>query len=107
MATILNWPSWTKNELEDLATRIEANDASLQEALTPKDPNDEKDVIVEIRAAAGGDEAALFAGDLYRMYVRWAEHHGYKVELIDESPSEAGGYKEIIFGVRGEDIYKN
>ncbi len=95
-----------KNELEDLATRIEANDASLQEALTPKDPNDEKDVIVEIRAAAGGDEAALFAGDLYRMYVRWAEHHGYKVELIDESPSEAGGYKEIIFGVRGEDIYK-
>jgi len=95
-----------KSELEDLANKIEANDAALQEALTPKDPNDEKGVIVEIRAAAGGDEAALFAGDLYRMYVRWAEHHGYKVELIDESPSEAGGYKEIIFGVRGEDIYK-
>ena len=93
-------------ELEDLAHDIETNDEALHEALTPKDPNDDRDVIVEIRAAAGGDEASLFAADLYRMYVRWCERHRYKVELINESPSEVGGFKEIIFGVRGEDIYK-
>ncbi|HKR82164.1 MAG TPA: peptide chain release factor 1 [Candidatus Saccharimonadales bacterium] len=95
-----------KAELEDVSLAIEKNEAALQEALTPKDPNDDRDVIVEIRAAAGGDEASLFAADLYRMYVRWCERHRYKVELIDESPSEVGGFKEIIFGVRGEDIYK-
>ncbi len=95
-----------KSELGELAGKIEANDSALQEALTPKDPNDEKDVIVEIRGAAGGDEASLFAGDLYRMYARWAEQHRYKLELISESPSEAGGFKEIIFAVRGEDMYK-
>ena len=94
------------SELEALAVAIERNEEQLREALTPKDPNDDRDVIVEIRAAAGGDEASLFAADLYRMYVRWCERHRYKVELIDESPSEVGGYKEIIFGVRGEDIYK-
>lgn len=93
-------------ELTELAPAIEKNQNALQEALTPKDPNDDRDVIVEIRAAAGGDEASLFAADLYRMYVRWCERHRYKVELIDEAPSEVGGYKEIIFGVRGEDIYK-
>ena len=74
--------------------------------LPPKDPNDDRDVVIEIRAAAGGDEASLFAADLYRMYVRWAEQHRYKVELIDEAPSEVGGFKEIIFGVHGVDIYK-
>ncbi len=95
-----------KAELEELEPRIAANDAALEEALTPKDPNDEKDAIVEIRAAAGGDEASLFGADLYRMYVRWAERHNYKIELISESPSEVGGFKEIIFAVRGDDIYK-
>lgn len=94
---------------EELATitveRTKVEDA-LSEALTPKDPNDERDVIVEIRAAAGGDEASLFAADLYRMYTRWCERHSYKVELISESPSEVGGFKEIIFAVRGEDMYK-
>lgn len=95
-----------KSELVQLEDRIAVNEASLGEALTPKDPNDDRDVVMEIRAAAGGDEASLFAGDLYRMYARWAERHNYKVELISESPSEAGGFKEIIFGVRGEDIYK-
>jgi peptide chain release factor 1 len=74
--------------------------------LTPKDPNDEKDAIVEIRAAAGGDEASLFAADLFRMYSRWIERHGYKVELLSESPSEVGGFKEIVFAVRGQEIYK-
>ena len=95
-----------QSELEDLQAQKERNDADLTEALTPQDPNNERDVIVEIRAAAGGDEASLFAGELYRMYVRWAENHNYKVELINESPSEAGGFKEIGFAVRGEDTYK-
>lgn len=95
-----------KVELTELEDRIANNEASLEEALTPKDPNDDRDVVVEIRAAAGGDEASLFAGDLYRMYIRWAERHNYKVELISESPSEVGGYKEIVFGVRGDDIYR-
>ncbi|HTH71926.1 MAG TPA: peptide chain release factor 1 [Candidatus Pristimantibacillus sp.] len=95
-----------KAEIGELESSIEQNNASLEEALTPKDPNDEKDVIVEIRGAAGGDEASLFAGDLYRMYARWAEQHRYKLELISESPSEAGGFKEIIFALRGDDMYK-
>src|SRR5690606_37864006 len=93
-------------ELADLQTRIAENNDKLSEALTPKDPNDDKDVIIEIRAAAGGDEASLFAGELYRMYVRWAETNGYKTELVNESPSEAGGFKEIIFAVRGDNAYK-
>lgn len=93
-------------ELTELVDKITENTEALAEALTPKDPNDEKDAIVEIRAAAGGDEASLFAADLYRMYTRWCETHNYKVELISESPSEVGGFKEIIFAVRGDDIYK-
>ncbi len=96
-----------KSELAELEEKISSNQASLSEALTPKDPNDERDAIIEIRAAAGGDEASLFAGELYRMYVRWCEMHDYKVELFSESPSEAGGYKEIIFAVRGEEAFKN
>jgi peptide chain release factor 1 len=93
-------------ELEELADQLAENEAELREFLTPKDPNDDRDVVMEIRAAAGGDEASLFAGDLYRMYIRWAERHNFKAELIDESPSEVGGFKEIIFAVRGDDIYK-
>lgn len=93
-------------ELSELETKINTNDTALSEALTPKDPNDERDVIMEIRAAAGGDESSLFAGELYRMYVRWAELHHYRVELINESPSEVGGYKEITFSVSGIDTYK-
>lgn len=95
-----------RDELEQLEARLTERDATLRELLLPKDPNDDRDVVMEIRAAAGGDEASLFAADLYRMYIRWAERHNYKVELIDESPSEVGGFKEVIFGVRGEDIYK-
>ena len=93
-------------EIANLKIKLSKAEQDLAEALTPKDPNDEKDVIVEIRGAAGGDEASLFAGDLYRMYARWAEQHGHKLELINESPSEAGGFKEIIFAMRGEDMYK-
>jgi peptide chain release factor 1 len=95
-----------KMELDELIGKITINDTALQEALTPKDPNDERDVVIEIRAAAGGDEASLFAGDLYRMYARWAEQRRYKMELIEEAPSEVGGFKEIIFAIRGDDMYK-
>ncbi len=102
------------NEIKELANKLlEADKKSLESAkeelaikLTPKDPNDEKNVIIEIRAAAGGDEASLFAGDLFRMYSRWAERNGYKIELVSESPSEAGGFKEIIFEVNGNEAYR-
>lgn len=73
--------------------------------LAPKDPNDEKNVIVEIRAGAGGDEASLFAAELYRMYLRYCEMHTLKTELISESANDTGGYKEVVFGVRGESVY--
>ncbi|HVV25809.1 MAG TPA: peptide chain release factor 1 [Candidatus Saccharimonadales bacterium] len=96
-----------REELEDLDKKIAANDDKLREALTPTDPNNDRDVIIEIRAAAGGDESSLFAGELYRMYARWAEKHNYKIELINESPNEVGGFKEITFAVRGDEAYKN
>jgi len=85
-------------ELSDLEGRLRA-------LLVPKDPNDDKDVIVEIRAAAGGEEAALWAADLYRMYQRFAERHGWKVEPIDVSGSSTGGIKEAIFAVKGKGAY--
>ncbi len=94
-------------EIETLDHQLKENEGQLAEALTPKDPNDERDVIIEIRAAAGGDESALFAGELYRMYARWAETHNFKLELLSENASESGGFKEIIFAVRGVDAYKN
>ncbi|HEY4160949.1 MAG TPA: peptide chain release factor 1 [Candidatus Saccharimonadales bacterium] len=90
-----------REEIAELTARSEQVQAELVEALTPKDPNDEKDAIVEIRAAAGGDEASLFAADLFRMYGRWVERRGFRMELISESPSEVGGFKEVIFAVRG------
>jgi peptide chain release factor 1 len=93
------------SELEELNEKLATNEEALRAALTPKDPNDDRDIVVEIRAAAGGDEASLFAGELYRMYVRWAERHHYKVELIDEAPSEVGGFKEVIFSMKGDDMY--
>jgi peptide chain release factor 1 len=96
-----------KDEAQAIGTKIALRRLDLDEKLTPKDPNDERDVIMEIRAAAGGDESALFAGELYRMYIRWAELHSFKVELISESPSDAGGFKEIVFAVRGDEAYKN
>jgi len=98
--------SLAKEELPGITTALEGLEQQLAEALTPKDPNDERDVVIEIRAAAGGDESSLFANDLYRMYIRWAERHHYKVELIEETPSEVGGFKEVIFAIRGENMYK-
>jgi peptide chain release factor 1 len=95
-----------KEELKSIEETLRKTNATLAELLTPKDPNDERDAIVEIRGAAGGDEASLFAGDLYRMYTRWSENRNFKVELISESPSEVGGFKEVVFAVRGIDVYK-
>jgi peptide chain release factor 1 len=94
-------------EVDELKEKLKINDDRLREILTPQDPNNERDVIIEIRAAAGGDEASLFAGELYRMYCRWAEMHNYKYELLSESPNEVGGFKEVIFSVQGVDAYKN
>lgn len=93
-------------ELEEVNQKLDTVDASLTEILLPKDPNDERNAIVEIRAAAGGDEASLFAGDLYRMYLRWTEKNNLKAELLSESSNETGGYKEVIFEVKGENAYK-
>jgi peptide chain release factor 1 len=94
-----------KDEIEAHEKRIEELEAKLKRALVPKGPYDEKDVIVEIRGAAGGDEAALFAGDLYRMYTRYAERSGWKVEVIDAHESDLGGFKEIVFEVHGQGPY--
>ena len=89
----------------DLEAELAKTEAKLTELLIPKDPNDEKAAIIEIRAGAGGDEASLFAGDLFRMYTRYAETHGLKVELQSESINDAGGYKEVIFRVSGDQAY--
>ena len=89
----------------DLEAELAATEAKLAEMLIPRDPNDDKPAILEIRAGAGGDEASLFAGDLYRMYTRYAETHGLKVELQSESINDAGGYKEVIFRVSGDQPY--
>ncbi len=94
-------------EVNELNVRIADNENRLIEELTPRDPNNERDVIIEIRAAAGGDESSLFAQELYRMYARWAETHNYKLELLSETPNEVGGLKEIIFGIHGGNAYKN
>ncbi|MFC7391872.1 peptide chain release factor 1 [Scopulibacillus cellulosilyticus] len=90
------------NELEEERDSLEEK---LKVLLIPKDPNDDKNVIVEIRGAAGGDEAALFAGDLFKMYSRYAESQGWKTEVIEASPNEVGGYKEIIFMINGNGAY--
>lgn len=95
-----------REEAERLDESLGLMKEDLQNLLLSKDPNDERDCILEIRAAAGGDEASLFAGELYRMYQRWCEKNDYKTELVSESPSEAGGFKEIVFEVHGTDAYK-
>lgn len=94
-----------QDEMDRLETQKKSLENQLKQLLIPKDPNDERNVIVEIRGAAGGDEAALFAGDLFRMYSRYAEQHGWKTEIIDESPNEIGGYKEIVFMIIGKGAY--
>jgi len=94
-----------KMELADLEEKRAALEEELKIMLLPKDPNDEKDVIVEIRGAAGGEEAALFAADLFRMYTRYAERQGWKVDILSSNPTDIGGYKEVIFEIIGKGAY--
>lgn len=94
-----------RQEIESLEKALEALTGELHQALLPKDPNDEKDIIVEIRAGTGGDEAALFASDLYRMYSRYAQGRGWKVDVISLSESGGGGFKEVIFEIKGRGAF--
>lgn len=94
-----------REEVERLQATVGELEQSLQIMLLPTDPADEKNVIVEIRAGAGGDEAGLFAADLYRMYARWAEAQRYKVDLLSQNETGVGGFKEVIFSVRGQGAY--
>ncbi len=94
-----------QEEFEQAKIDIERCSEELKVLLLPKDPNDERNVIVEIRGGAGGEEAALFAGELFRMYSMYAQSKGFKVEILSENPTELGGYKEIVFSVEGEGAY--
>lgn len=92
-------------EAERLAAELPKLEGALTSALVPPDPLDKKNIIIEIRAGAGGDEASIFAGDLLRMYTRYAEDQGWKVHLISQSRSDAGGFKEVIFSIEGRNVY--
>ncbi|MBC8079868.1 MAG: peptide chain release factor 1 [Gorillibacterium sp.] len=94
-----------KGELDDLSKRKEKLEETLNFLMLPKDPNDDKNVIVEIRGAAGGDEAALFASELYRMYTRYADNQGWKVEVLDTNLNDLGGFKEVVFMIAGKGAY--
>lgn len=94
-----------KQEIIDIEERLQKIDDELFVMLAPKDPNDEKNIIIEIRAGAGGDEASLFAAELYRMYLRYCETHNLRTELISESMNDTGGYKEVVFSVKGDAPY--
>ncbi len=94
-----------REELENLEAEKTTLEQELEKLLIPKDPNDGKNVIVEIRGAAGGDEANIFAGDLFRMYSRYAEKQGFKIEIIDAEEGEAGGFSQIEFMVKGKNVY--
>ena len=96
---------FAKEELEENQSKLDKLTKDIEVLLLPKDPNDGKDVIVEIRGAAGGDEGNIFAGDLFDMYKKLAERNGWKIEIVEEEKSEAGGYTLISFIVRGENVY--
>src|SRR5262245_26372462 len=97
--------SYAESEIKVGRERLATLESELQKMLLPRDPNDERNIFLEIRAGTGGDESALFAGDLYRMYTRYAERQGWQVEVISESPGEVGGYKEIIARIIGHGAY--
>jgi peptide chain release factor 1 len=97
--------TFADEELKRATAAMERLEADLQKALLPKDPNDERNLFLEVRAGTGGDESALFAGDLLRMYLRYAERKGWQVEVISESASELGGYKEVIVRIAGQGAY--
>jgi peptide chain release factor 1 len=94
-----------QDELKELGTRVDGEEQALQRLLVPKDPFDDSNIFLEVRAGTGGDEAALFAGDLFRMYTRYAESRRWEVEVLSESPGEHGGYKEIISRILGRGAY--
>lgn len=94
-----------KEEINSLTKQVPELESELKFLLIPKDPNDDKNVIMEIRGAAGGDEAAIFAGDLFRMYSRFAEAHGYKIDVVEENISDHGGYKEVSFSIQGNGAF--
>ena len=94
-----------KEDIKTLKSSIETDSAKLEELLIPRDPADDKPAIIEIRAGAGGDEASLFAGELYRLYIKYAESHNLKSELISKNENEAGGMKEVIFKISGDNAY--
>ena len=96
---------FAEEEIKAGKARLEQIEIDMQKALLPKDPNDEKNIFLEVRAGTGGDESALFAGDLFRMYTRYAERNRWQVEVVSESPGEVGGYKEIIARVVGQGAY--
>jgi peptide chain release factor 1 len=97
--------SFAQEEIDAAQTRATALELDLQKMMLPKDPNDDRNIFLEIRAGTGGDESALFAGDLLRMYTRFAERKRWHVEMVSESPSELGGYKEVIVRVVGHGAY--
>ena len=94
-----------REELDSSTEQLEKLETELQTLLLPRDPNDSHNVFLEIRAGTGGDEAAIFSGDLFRMYSRYAEQQGWRIEILSERPGEHGGYKEIITRVEGRDVY--
>ena len=96
-----------KMQLEEVEAELPKIEEDLKVLLIPKDPDDSKNVVVEIRAGTGGDEASIFAGDLYRMYIKFSESKNWSVNLVDLNEGTSGGYKEIIFEVNGEDVYGN
>ncbi len=99
--------AWIDKELESTRQKLEDVENEIQGLLTPKDPNDSKNVIMEIRAGAGGEEAALFAANLFRLYARYAERHGWKTELLSVNETDIGGFKEIIFTIEGVGAYSH
>jgi peptide chain release factor 1 len=105
MAADAAMKTFADEELKTARAGMEKLEADLQKALLPKDPNDERNTFLEVRAGTGGDESGLFAGDLFRMYVRYAERQRWQVEIISESPSELGGYKEVIARIIGQGVY--
>lgn len=97
--------SFAKENVKELTKKLEAMYEELKLLLIPKDPNDQKNIICEIRGAAGGDEANIFAGDLFRMYTRYAESRGWKIQILDSNESEMGGFASISFMIKGEGVY--
>jgi peptide chain release factor 1 len=105
MAADPSMKGFADEELKAAQGKMQRLEAELQAALLPRDPNDDRNIFLEVRAGTGGDESGLFAGDLFRMYTRYAERQGWQVELISESPSELGGFKEVVARIAGQGAY--